>query len=53
MGDEINLESLSKLYKDLSAIVLKAHPRIKGAHCASIVYGVIKYIQENQQTAEE
>lgn len=37
-------EEHQKHYDALTKIITERYPRIKGAHCASIAYGVIDYI---------
>jgi hypothetical protein len=38
-------------YKEITAIIFERYPRIKGAFCASIAYGIIAYIEADLRAA--
>ena len=37
-------KDLGRRYSEITAIIFDRYPRIKGAHCASIAYGIIEYL---------
>lgn len=39
---------MTDMYADLTKVIFDRYPRIKGAHCASIAYGIMEYLNRTE-----
>lgn len=48
LDPKLNVKLHEEIYGAVTKIIFDRYPRIKGAHCASIAYGIIDFISERE-----
>jgi len=51
LDPKLNVKLHEEIYGAVTKIITARYPRIKGAHCASIAYGIINFISEREAAA--
>jgi len=48
LDPKLNVKLHEEIYGSITKIIFDRYPRIKGAHCASIAYGIIDFISDRE-----